>query len=366
MNLISIFQALRKRWWVAGLVLLITAAGVYWVVSNARDQYQAAATLLLAGPELVGGDGGNIGESDSSQEAEVRLDSSVVLEIAEGDEVRARLGSVGEGIDYSITPVAEEILRVEAVSGSEDAVVEMANAVIDEIRRVTEELDGSDTQRTGEVTILSEPRSVRERTILGSEGADQTEYFAEGSVLLAIEETFDDSADVSTANPFAPSIGALRLIQEVSSTAAAREQVLATVGDEQASFEVVFETRDPIPLMFVTASASTPQTTMATLEATLLFLDGALADRQALTGADESTWLQFQRIAVPETAEPMGVRLGRPIATVLVLGVVAAVSLALLVDSMMSYRSGQPVSRPSDESTTSESAIAGSKRSRAS
>ncbi len=57
MNLKNIFGALRRRWWAAGLVLGVTAAAVVWVVSSTADQYQATATLLLAGPEIVGLEG---------------------------------------------------------------------------------------------------------------------------------------------------------------------------------------------------------------------------------------------------------------------------------------------------------------------
>jgi len=376
MNLKNIFGALRRRWWAAGLVLGVTAAAVVWVVSNTADQYQATATLLLAGPEIMGLEGQPAEDEATEEEAtedevsqggvnDVRLDPNVVVEIANGDSVRSRLGI--EGVEYSVISVGEGILRVEALSDSEEGVVETALAVIEEIERIAEDLEASDPVSTAEITILSQPQFVRERAIEPSpdgedpgDQEDQVEYVAVGSVFLAVDEAPDEAPQ---GNPYTASDGTLRVIQEVASTDQAREAVLGGIEDETASFAMVMQPRDAVPFVYVEATAGSPEATMATLDAAVSFLDEALAQRQSITGADESTWLAFQRIAVDEEAELMAVRLGRPIATVLVLGVVAAVSLALLVDSLFYTRASAHLA---GSKSVSEEASVESERSRAS
>lgn len=359
MNLSSVFRVLKERWWVAGLVLLVTAAGVYWIVSTATDRYEAYATLLLVTPDVVGSDD----EPSTAQQPDLILDPAVVSEIAGGDGFLSRLGSNERNVDYSITPVGGGVLRVEARSDSEDVVLDTAAALIDEIRRVAEQLDESDPQRAGEVSVLSQPRFARERTITDREGNDQTEYYSVGSVYLAISEEFRPS---TPPNPYTASDGTLRVIQEASSDPAAREEILAGTENEQASFEIGRQSRDPVPLLYVTTSAATPQATMDTLDSVVSFLDSDLADRQASTGADESTWLELQRLVFVEEAEKVEARLGRPIAAVVVLGVVAALSLALLIDSLVSGPVGRRSTLPSEGEDTGKPEKAESGRTRAS
>lgn len=369
MNLKNIFGALLRRWWIAGLVLVLTAAATIWIVSNTKDQFQATATLLLATPEIVGS-GGPASEDPAPDEGaapsevdDVRLDPNVVVEIASGDSVRSRLGI--EGVEYSVTSMGDGILRVEAVSDSEVGVVETATAVIDEIARITDELEESDPARTGEISVLAQPQFARQRTIpatpSGDDLQDQVEFFAVGSVFLAITE---NPVQASQGNPYTASEGTLRVMQEVASTDAAREAVLDGIEDETASFEVAVQPRDAVPFMYIEATAGSPQSTIATLDAALAFLDEDLAQRQAITGAADSTWLALQRIAVSEEPELLAVSLGRPIAAVLVLGVVAAVTLALLVDSLFYTRAS--AQHLADSKPVSEEASVESERSRAS
>lgn len=329
------------------------------MVSTATDRYEANATLLLVTPDVVGSDD----EQSPAQELDLILDPAVVSEIAGGDGFLSRLGPNERNVDYSVTPVGGGVLRVEARSDSEDVVLDTAAALIDEIQRVAEQLDESDPQRAGEVSVLSQPRFARERTITDREGNDQTEYYSVGSVYLAISEEFRSS---TPPNPYTASDGTLRVIQEASSDPAAREEILAGTEDEQASFEVGRQSLDPVPLLYVSASAATPQATMDTLESVLSFVDTDLADRQALTGADEDTWLEFQRLVLSEEAEKLEASLGRPIAAVVVLGLVAALSLALLIDSLVSGHIGQHPIVPAEAEETGSTEDAGSRRTRAS
>jgi hypothetical protein len=344
MKLNAIAEAMRRRWWAVAGVMLITVFGVAWTVS-ANARYEATAILLLASPAITGAADGIADEGDGSAldpDAGVEdegdgsaLDPAVVVEVAGGDITRESLGLAATNVDYSITASENGIIRVETFADSESPLVEAATTLMNEIERIVTELDTADTLRTAETRVLSEPRFVRQRTVVEVDGTSRTEFFAAGSVLLEIDETLATPPE----NPYVASDQTLRVIEEVASTDPVIEAIREAVGDREAAFEFVFQQRDAAPLVHVVASATTPEATISTLDAALTFLDADLADRQAQAGAAESTWISFQRLAIATEAQTPEGSLGRPVATIIVLGLIAATTLAVLIDSLATSRS---------------------------
>lgn len=318
-------SALIRRWWVVVPVLLLTMGGVVLVGISAGSQYQARATLLLAGPEIAPGDAADDGLG-------AILDTSVVIEMAEGDATRALLDP--NIVRHSVSEVGSGVLRIEAVGEPGAPVVPAGRTIIAEVERVVEELDAEDDERAAEVRVLSEPRSPRQRIIVEANGDTRTEVFSVGSIQLLIA----GQAPSSVENPYNPSGGFLRIIDEDAAVPAVSESIREAVGDPEASFDLQYDSRDAAAIVHVVATATTAETTMATMNEALAFLDEDVARRQTLAGADESTWIVFQRIALPQEAEVLSSSLGRPIAAVVGLGVVAAASLAILVDSLLAAR----------------------------
>lgn len=351
MNLRSVFEALRRRWFVVVPILLITAGGVIWVSSESNAEYEATAILLLADPRVVGTDTGGLTDTETGavDDGGAMLDTPVVIQVVEGDTTRSRLGLTADAVDYTVTEVGEGVLKVEATSPSQDSVVEAANTVIAEIDRVVQELDDADESRTADMRVLSEARVPRQRTILNEGGEGETEYYAAGSVQLDIAQDMS-----SLQSPYTASAGTLRVLEEAASASRVTESIREEVGDAQARFELVYQLRDAAPIVHVVATGSSPETTMDTLETVLGYLDADLAERQAVTGADESTWIEFQRLAMPEDAQTPEGRLRRPIVTIIALGVVAAASLAVLVDTLLSQRRQLSPTMENDRSETGE------------
>lgn len=330
MNLRSVYEALRRRWWVVAPILLLTAGGIIWVSSEANAEYEATAILLLAEPRVAGTDTGGEPENGTVDEDGAILDPSVVIQIVEGDATRSNLGASASTIDYTVTEVGEGVLRVEATSSSPDSVVAVVNTVIGEVDRVVQELDAADENRSATTRVLARARVPRQRTTLNEDGEGETEYYASGSVQLDITDTS------GLQSPYTASAGTLRVLEEAASTPTVTESIREEVDDPRARFELDYQLRDAAPIVHVIATGSSPESTMGTLEAVLGYLDADLAERQALTGAEESTWVEFQRLAMPEEAQSPEGRLRRPIVTILVLGFLAAASLAVLVDALMS------------------------------
>lgn len=332
MNLRLVLEALRRRWWIAVPILLLTAAGVLWITSDSNAEYEATAILLLAGPQVSGSDTTTETATEQAVEGDpgAILDRSAVIEIVVGDETRSTLTPNAELVDYTVTEVGGGVLRVEATSQSAEAVVDTANTVITEVGRVVQELDAADDSRTAEIRPLAEARVPRQREVVDEEGVAETVYFARASVQLEIVP-----AGSALQSPYTATAGTLRIIEEAASSPAVIEAIRAEVGDPRAQFELVYQLRDAAPIVHVVARASSREATMDTLQEVLTYLDEDLAERQALTGAGESTWVEFERLTMPESASVPAGRLRRPIVTVIALGIVAAASLAVLVDTLM-------------------------------
>jgi hypothetical protein len=323
MNLKTIAATVRKRWWVAAAVMAITVMSLVWTIS-ANTRYEATAILLLAGPSITGETPG----TDTEGGEAVALDARVVAEIAGGDTTRTSLGPSADGVEIAISASENGIIRVETVASTSSNLVEVARSLMVEIDRIVAELDASDPRRSAETRVLSEPRYVREREVVETDGSTRTESYAVGSVLLAIDDPLASASD----NPYTASDGTLRVLEELVSTDQVINSVREEVGDDEASFEIVFQQRDAAPIAHVIASATSRESTMATLDAALAFLDGDLVTRQESAGADESTWISFQRLSLPTEAQVPEGSLRRPVATIIVLGLIASITLAVVVD----------------------------------
>jgi hypothetical protein len=330
MNLSEIARVLQRRWMVVASVLLLTVLAVFLTAIRANSDFQATAILLLASPELGGSDQQT---SESSDDGSMALSPSIIAEIVRGDNTRVALGPESNVTDYAVTVTADNILQVEATNDTADGVVQTADAVIDEIQRVVEDLKAENSEPAATLDILSRPRVPRERTLVGPTGETSVEYYASGSVLLTIEAN-----ETELFNPYTPSGGTLRVLVEVASTERVRESIMDVIDDDEATFELIFDSRDVAAVLHVVATANSADGAMDTLDAAVGFLDDDLEERQMLAGADESTFLWYQRLAYPDEAEVASGGLQRPIATIIVLGVVAAVSLAILVDSVIGSR----------------------------
>jgi hypothetical protein len=325
MNLDQLARVLRRRWWVVAPVLLLTLVAGWFAVARANSTFQATATLLLASPDLSAADRG-------AEEVPV-LRPSIVAEIVRSDDTRVSLGT--GATDYSVTVTPEGILQVEATSETATGVVDTADAVIDEIVRVVEDMNEEDPGPDATLNVLARPSLARERTVLTASDDTKIEFFASGSVLMNVGE---EAANGGAFNPYTPSEGTLRVLAEVVSPERVRNSITQEVDDENAEFELVFDIRDVAPVLNVVATATSSDATMDTLDAAVAFLEADLAERQTLAGADESSFLWYQRLAYPEVAEVASGGLQRTLATILVLGCIAAISLAVVVDAIIERR----------------------------
>jgi len=332
MDVAEIAKAVQRRWRVAASVLLVTLVATIVVMVSAASQHQAVASLLLVAPEIVGSS-----PDDSETDTPSILTPGVVAEVVEGDEVRQGLEVAGGPADYEVIVTQDgTILRVEATAETEARVVPTAAAVVEAIERTVAEFveqTGGEGGSAVILEVLSRPSLARQRTVIDESGQSRVEFVASGSVLLLTGELVGPQK----GNPFSPSEGTLRVLQEVASSPSTRASVLS--GKEGADYLVELDTREGAAILRVTATASTTDDTLDVLHAAIAALDGDLAERQALTRAPEASWLRLQRLYVPEVATDVSGTLTRPLVTIVGLGLLAAVSLAVLADSILLARS---------------------------
>lgn len=324
-----IFRILLRRWWVVVPTLAVTAGALMLVLTQVEPEYEANASLLLAGPELTQG------TQPEGETGTTELSATIVAEIVQGDSVRDQLG--GDSLaDYRVEVTGDSILRVVATSDSQGTPVPTVQAVLQAIEEVVatrqQELDVP-PEMVPRVDVLSEPTQARASTAPDGQGGTLEVYEATGSAAILTD------ADTAGAggNPYTASGGTLRVLQEVAQSPQGRTAVYEGVASPEP-FTVHMENRDMAPILYVTAHGENPNGVMQTLERAVAFLNGELADRQQRAGVDEDRWIRLETLSMPAGAVEMSANLRRPLLTILGLGLIAAVSLAVLADSLIAYR----------------------------
>lgn len=326
MDVFVVVQTVLRRWWVVLPTLALTAGAVALVLMRVEPEYEATASLLLAAPELTQVPGEEAAEGAPASAA-------VIAEIVQGDEVRDRLAQGGASADYLVEVTGDgSILRVVATDASQSRVVPTVEAVLAAIDETVAERVGA--QQDVRLDVLSRPSQARAATVPDADGGTSTVYEATGSVrLLGLGE---DGA--IGANPYVASGGTLRVLQEVAASPEARGAVLE--GERNASFNLHMENRDAAPILYVSAQGTDPDGVMRTLDRAVTYLNDVLLDRQQQVGAPESTWIRLEPLSMPAAVTQLSANVRRPVLMIAGLGMIAAVSLALLVDNLMLRRGG--------------------------
>jgi hypothetical protein len=325
MDVIEIVRTVFRRWYVMVPVLLLTAGLAYTVVATAESQYETTGSFLLTQASLVGGDQGGGGTT------QVSVSPAVIAEVVQGDEVRARVRDQGGSADYDIETGDEGLLRVTAAGATEDATVRTAQLVVEQVAQVlAERQDAAEIPEQRRITseVLSTAAFARQQvTGVGTE-EESVRYVARGSVRLV-------GPGDQGANPYAASTGGtIRVLEEVLASPQVRRE-LRDAG-APGEYEVGARPRDTAPIVYVVGRATSPDGSMQAFSMAVDRLRAELRDRQEAAGAASATMLTFEPLSIPTGAALVGGELRRPLIVIVGLGLVAAVSLAILVEGLAS------------------------------
>lgn len=316
MDILDIVRTLLRRWYVVVPVLVATAAFAFVVVRSVDAQYEAAGSFLLTNASMMG----------ESGEGDISLD--VMLQMVQWGEVRRRVVEKGGTAKITTDDTVQEVIRVQAEGESEQEAVETVQLALEELRREVADRQaqaGVPADERGATEVLAAPTSAQERTGDGTEGST---YVALGLLhLSAPGEQFE--------NPYAAApASTVRILEEVITGPQVQEDLSGAHGP--MSYQVTFVPRDAAPILNLTVQSPSPDRSLDAFEAVGERLDKELEARQGQAGVPERAMLTLQPLAEPDGATLLGSEARRPLITVLVVGVVTAVSLAVLVEGLAS------------------------------
>ncbi len=309
MDLLTIIQAVLRRWYVAAPILLAFAAGAYYVNSTIPPQFEARGQVLLADPEL---DPSNLPrQSVSLTELVDELQSSEVLD--------AQLVG-GATLDAT---ARRNGITLEVEGETREAVQEtVANA------------------RSWLATGLEEQQERAnieplERLRLSDAGVDAVAEDEEGLRQTTTLELEDPAA--AAPNPYGASNQTGRLLIVATSSDAGRMRVAERTGPD-VSFEVSQDSRDAAPILSITTFGPAPQQVIEAYDDVTAVLEEELEARESRAEVPPSRQTSIERIAVPQQVADVSPPLDRSVAAIVGVGGLLALAAALALDSMISHR----------------------------
>lgn len=329
MDVIEIARTALRRWYVVLAVLLLTGVAAVAVARTAEVHYEVSGSFLLSAVSAP--------DAEGADRDVATLTPHVASELVQDSDVRARVGEQGGSDDYTVTVEGDGLLRVQGAGASEEEAVTTAQLVMAEIRsEVTRHEDeaGAPENRRTEVEVLSSPTTAR---LVGggdvpADGADVGDeaYVATGSLRFL-------TPPGAGSNPYAASlVGTVRVLEEVLQSPIARREIAAAGGDP--GYELGMLPADAAPIVNVVTTSTSAEVAERTFGLVEDGLRDELETRQDEVGAPEASWLNLEPLSVPVGAVVVGGELQRSLIVIIGVGVVAAVSLAVVVEAGASRR----------------------------
>jgi hypothetical protein len=309
MDVFEIFRIVLRRWNVVMPMLAITLLAAVFVAFNTQPAYEGIATVLVKAP--IG-----FGSGEDTTTGAGSMTPSIIRTIALSDDVRARLErDAGIKADYSITADDDGIMTVKARATERDIVVPTVEAVLAEMRGIVQRRSERSGQQAS-LDVLAD--ATRERAVEG-------EFVASASAVL-------DTPQAPLDNPFLSLDYSTRVLVAAMQADAVRDDIIEP--GSGATFEVAQEPRDPAPLLFITVTGPSNDVVLGTLDNAITAMTEILDEQQGESASAEGGFrVTIDTLSKPEAATLESTNLLRPLVLIIGLGLLSAVSLAVLVDS---------------------------------
>ena len=311
MDLLTIIQAVFRRWYVALPIGLITLSIAGAMQVGLPSEYEARGSVLLEEPQL---DPSRLPASTVSAEILIdRLESGGTLaDLASGDARILPLGQDGQTVEVTAT-ASNGTAAETSVERTLDWLTEAA----------------TDLQDAEEIAEGERLRPVVLTPTISAEAQEDGAYTASGTFYLR-----DPSAGAE--NPYRAGQDTARLLQEVI----ASDQVRAQIRERTApgvSFDVT-SGRDSGPIMNITLNGSDPAALLEAYRVVSEALDTELDQRQARAEVPESRRIVVTPLAAPQSVADVSPPLNRAVAAIVGVGGVLALGATLAADSLLTRR----------------------------
>lgn len=322
MDIISILQAVLRRWYITVPVVL-SALLVAWLVGrNVPPQYEAQGEILLASPQM-----------DPAGLPRTVVDVAELAGRLAVDDVRDRLveGSATLEAVADATSISLVIASPSAseVDNTSQNVVEWVQKEVDE-RQHEAGIDPAERLRASATSVEISDEVVDTE----DEGDDESDYKVRTTI------TLQDPAD-AIVNPYGATNQTVRLLTVVVQSDEGRRRVEARTGAD-INYTLAQDPRDPAPIMGIWTYGSDPDAVLEGFDHVREVVAEELRareERAAVTFASAQT--RVETLAAPLTVTDVSPPIDRSVAVIVGLGGLVAVALALFVESVAQRRAPQ-------------------------
>lgn len=353
MDVLTLTMTVLRRWYVAAPILGVTLAAMVLVALQTERYHQVTGSYLLATEQLANpGQQPAPDEDDGPSNVEVApgVSTGAIADVVSGGEVLERLRAAGATADYDVS-VSGNRLRVSAAADEPDPLVPTVTGVLEAIEAEVERRQRDEGLTESErvvVEVLAAPTdaSIQERSGDADAAGDYTAF---GSVRL-VEPTAEE-----TINPYASMSFSLGVLEVLLAGEGARSQIAEQVGVAPGSmasatlddgevatapteYAVVARDTEGAPLVNVLVTSVDPQLAQRTYDAVVAFSGTELDARQAALGVPSEERVGLQQLSTVSEPRALGRELDRPLITILGVGGVAAIAMALLTENVMAGR----------------------------
>lgn len=322
MDILTIVQAVIRRWYLTLPIILMGLGGAYFLDSSIPPEYEANGQVLLANPEL---------DPTGLPSALVDVDD-VVARINAGlidDEVDATSGML------RATSSDPSTLQLTVLGDDQEAVERVARNVVE--------------WYGGEVDTVQSRAGIPE---------DERLRLDSSSIGIGAEETEGGDFEVRTAialrdptagssNPFGASNTTIRILTVAVQSDSGRQVVNSRTADG-VGFELDQSSRDSAPILRITTYGSDPEGVIAAFDEVLEVFASELEARQDRAEVPTTRRTRLEVLAAPTRVSDVSPPLDRSVAAIIGVAGIIAVALAIAVESIASRRRVRDASQELD------------------
>lgn len=312
MDIITIIQAVLRRWYVSGPIIFAAVAVAAYVQVTTPPAYEAVGQVLLADPTL---DPSGLPTSIVSPDDLIRTldEPRLRQDLAEGDATFRAEVTDSNTITLAVT------------AGDPDDAEATALAVNGWLREEVERLQ-AEAQIPAEEQII--PRG-------GEQVAAQTDDESGTAEATSIIELFDPTASI--VNPFAASNATVRLLIVAVESDAGRLAVSERTGPGVA-YKLSQSTSDAAPILTVTTTAAAAAEALTSFEAVRAVIDEELDRRQDRAEIPQSRRTKAEALAQPQSVTDVSPPVDRAAGAILGLGGLVGMAAAIASENIADRR----------------------------
>lgn len=311
MDIISIIQAVFRRWYVSVPLIVLGGAAALYVQLTTPPVYEAAGQVLVADPSL-----------DPSGLPTTIVDIDELLRTLDEESVRAELAT-GDST-YQLELEDPTSLSLVVRSTNDDDAVATLEAVAERFRQDV------DTAQSDAGIPRQERLQARggDRWVIG----EVSDSIVEAVTTLSL---FDPTAGI--ANPFGASNSTVRLLVVSVQSDAAKRRIADLTGPD-IEYRLAQSASDAAPILSITTTGPEQDAVLDAFDQVQRVVDEELQRRQER--AEIASWrrTRLETIARPEEVTDISPPLDRAAAAVFALGGLLAVAGAIAVDSALTQR----------------------------